>query len=317
MSDIGYQSFYQAQLTAGINDTDVTIPVSVAPIPDAGFLVIEPLVPAKREIIYYTSKSGLNLTVPSGAGNGRGYDGTTAVSHLSGADVIMAPVGAMFTEINDRGGIFSNTQYFTSSDTWNKPNNLKFVIVEVQGGGGAGGGTAATNSSQYAVGTGGGGGHYALTKIIAASLGSSEVVTVGAGGTGVSGAGGNNGGTSSFGTHCIASGGIGGTANLASNAAASFANPNINTMTVTGDFRVPGQAGGFATTDPGNANVALGGNGGNSHLGAGARSQAANSSGSAGVAYGGGGGGSARSSSSGASTGGAGAIGIVIVHEYY
>jgi hypothetical protein len=93
---VGYQSFYQAQLTAGISDSDLTIPLDNVPTPSEGYLVIEPLVPAKREIIYYTSKSGSDVTVPSGSGNGRGYDGTTATSHLQGADVIMAPVGAMF-----------------------------------------------------------------------------------------------------------------------------------------------------------------------------------------------------------------------------
>ena len=98
---IGHQSFYQAQLTAGISDTDLVIPLDTVPTPSEGFLVIESTVPAKREIIYYTSKDGSSVTCPSGAGNGRGYDGTTAVSHLQNAEVIMAPVGAMFEELGD------------------------------------------------------------------------------------------------------------------------------------------------------------------------------------------------------------------------
>lgn len=99
---VGYQSFYQAQLTANISDTDTVIPVDVAPTPSEGFLVIESTVTAKREIIYYTSKTTNSVTVPSGAGNGRGYDGTTATSHLQGAAVIMAPVGAMFDELRQQ-----------------------------------------------------------------------------------------------------------------------------------------------------------------------------------------------------------------------
>jgi len=95
---VGYQSFYQAQLTSPIDDTDLTIPVDVAPIPDEGYLVIESTVSSKREIIYYTSKTTNSVTCPA---DGRGYDGTTAVSHLSGAAVIMAPVGAMFTSLTD------------------------------------------------------------------------------------------------------------------------------------------------------------------------------------------------------------------------
>jgi len=98
---IGHQSFYQTQLTSSISDTDLVIPVDNPPIPSEGFLVIEGTVEAKREIIYYTSKDGTSVTCPSGAGNGRGYDGTTAVSHLQGAAVVMAPVGAMFDQLGD------------------------------------------------------------------------------------------------------------------------------------------------------------------------------------------------------------------------
>jgi hypothetical protein len=99
---VGYQSFYQAQLTAGISDTDTDIPLDVVPTVDEGFLVIESTVPSKREIIYFTSKTSNSVVCPSGAGNGRGYDGTTAVSHLQGAAVIMAPVGAMFSELRQQ-----------------------------------------------------------------------------------------------------------------------------------------------------------------------------------------------------------------------
>jgi hypothetical protein len=98
---IDYQSFYQAQLTSAISDTDTYIPLDNPPIPDEGFLVLESTIPAKREIIYYTSKDGGGVTVPSGAGNGRGYDGTTATTHAQNASVIMAPVGAMFKEFGN------------------------------------------------------------------------------------------------------------------------------------------------------------------------------------------------------------------------
>lgn len=98
---IGHQSFYQTQLTSAISDTDLIIPLDTVPTVSEGFLVIESTVEAKREIIYYTSKDASSVTCPSGAGNGRGYDGTTAVSHLQGATVIMAPVGVMFDKLGD------------------------------------------------------------------------------------------------------------------------------------------------------------------------------------------------------------------------
>jgi hypothetical protein len=104
-ADLGFQSFFQAQLTAGISDSDTNIPLDNVPTPTEGFLVIEPNVPAKREIIFYTSKDANSVTVPAGVGNGRGYDGTTATSHLQNADVIMAPVAAMFQALKDGTGL--------------------------------------------------------------------------------------------------------------------------------------------------------------------------------------------------------------------
>lgn len=96
--NLGYQSFYQAQLTASISATDLTIPLDVVPTPSEGFLVLESTSPSKREIIYYTSKTSNSVVCPAG---GRGYDGTTAQSHLQNAAVIMAPVAAMFSSMRD------------------------------------------------------------------------------------------------------------------------------------------------------------------------------------------------------------------------
>jgi hypothetical protein len=97
-ANLGYQSFYQAQLTAGISNTDLTIPLDVVPTPSEGFLVLESTSATKREIIYYTSKTSNSVVCPAG---GRGYDGTTAQSHLQNAAVIMAPVAAMFDSMRD------------------------------------------------------------------------------------------------------------------------------------------------------------------------------------------------------------------------
>ena len=108
---LGFQSFYQAQLTAGISSTDLTIPVDVSPTPSEGILVLESTISAKREIIYYTSKTSTTVVCPAGAGNGRGYDGTTAVSHLQNATVIMAPVAQMFKSLQD-GTSMSSTVTF-------------------------------------------------------------------------------------------------------------------------------------------------------------------------------------------------------------
>ena len=213
------------------------------------------------------------------------------------------------------------TKYFTDvgANTYKKPQNLRYLIVECQGGGGGGGGVVATGASQFAYGTGATGGVYSKSKVQASALGSSEVVTVGSAGLGVSGADGTSGGSSSFGSHCVATGGARGTeGGPYTNTAGRFAGPANSPITGTGDLIVPGGLGTHCVGDPtGNSNVAIGGNGGPSKFGASGEGAVANSNGGAAQGYGSGGGGAAVSSNQSARPGGNGAQGIVIVHEYF
>lgn len=83
---------------------------------------------------------------------------------------------------------------------------MKYVHVRCIGSGGAGGGCGGT---EYA-GSGGGAGGYAEVYLDAAAVGASQTVTIQAPGAGVVDANGGNGGSTSFGTLCVASGGQGG-----------------------------------------------------------------------------------------------------------
>jgi hypothetical protein len=110
---------------------------------------------------------------------------------------------AMISDIPSAIG--DNYQEFTSSGTWTKPAGVTWVYVEAIGGGASG---AKSSSSGTTTGGGGGGGFNSIV-LLASDLSATETVTVGAGGTAVTGsnASGNDGGDSSFGSHLTAKGG--------------------------------------------------------------------------------------------------------------
>lgn len=94
-SNFDYDNFFSAQLTAPMTASDTDIFLDAVPTPSEGVLVIDWDVAASREVIFYNSKTASKVTCPSVA-NGRGFDDSTATTHLSGANVIMAPVRAWF-----------------------------------------------------------------------------------------------------------------------------------------------------------------------------------------------------------------------------
>lgn len=198
----------------------------------------------------------------------------------------------------------STVDYFiastTPTSTWTKPAGLKYVVIEVIGGGGSGGNEAFTTAAS----AGGGAGGYCKRTLPAASLGSTETVTVGAGGAAQasSGATGNTGNTSSFGSWCSSTGGTGGGGSTSSNNRAGGSGGTGS----GGDLNVPGNAGegGSGTA----AASAVPGIGGGSFFGGGAGGNAGNGSN-------GGGGSGIGAGSTGA--GGAGGTGMVIINDYY
>lgn len=117
------------------------------------------------------------------------------------------------------GGLKS-IQVFTASGTWTKPSGITLVKVIVTGGGGYGSGVFP--------GAGGG----TAIKIIDVTSITSVVVTVGAGGSSSS----NTGGTSSFGTHCSATGG--GYGDPATGGAGTGGDINLVSATVSGSGRI-------------------------------------------------------------------------------
>jgi hypothetical protein len=184
---------------------------------------------------------------------------------------------------------------FTSSGTWTKDAGLKYIIVEGVGGGGSGGYGYNSDTQDQRAGSGGGAGGYFRKVIVAASLGSTETVTVGAGGTvPAQNVNGNTGGTTSFGSHASAVGGAGG----------SYQSDSA------------GGAGGMAT----GGNVNITGGIGHYSMSDGNQSAASTSTpGEGGASYFGGSNGAYGSGSRGGldSAPEAGTQGVVIVTEYY
>jgi len=208
--------------------------------------------------------------------------------------------------------------FFTSSGTWTKDAGLKAVIVEVIGGGG-GGSTRGTVSKTTNFGAGGGAGGYARKVILAASLGATETVTVGAAGTasktGTTNTDGGSGGTSSFGSHCSATGGGGGQKYDGAAPATTFSVGGTGGTASNGDTNLSGQDGqdGYTTLTGwgGRASGAYGGPGFGSY---GAISATAAVLASDGIGYGHGG---AGGTATGNNNAGVGAGGAVIVYEFY
>lgn len=219
------------------------------------------------------------------------------------------------------GGLqYLTTVYFDANGTFTKATypNLRAVLVHCQGGGGAGGGAVATAATGASSGGGGQGGNYARKFVLAASLLTSETVTRGAGGTGVTSGDGNPGGTSSFGAHCSAAGGAGGIEGASTSATWASTISGTPVTTATGDMVRVGDAGEFGQVN-GTASYAVGGAGGASMWGGAcrARQPGGGADGFPGIAYGGGGGGAANWNSQGTGkAGGAGANGRVWVDIY-
>lgn len=174
--------------------------------------------------------------------------------------------------------------------TYNPTPGATVAVAEVVGGGGEG-----ADGATQASGGGGGGGY--SRKWLSLSGITSVTVTVGAGGSGGTTTG-NNGGTSSFGAHCSATGGAGSV-----NTGSSYNVGGAGGVGSGGDVNLTGSSGRTSTN--------IGGDGGESIFGGAGRGKLI--AGTAGVAPGAGGAGGAGS---GTYAGGNGAAGIVIVTEY-
>lgn len=251
------------------------------------------------------------------------YKTTVGYYPLPGHRVVLVPVGTTYLIIgtvsqapqDPKVDIFATT----GTDTWEKPQGARTIRVQVQAGGGAGGGAPTTTAGQTAAGGGGAGGSYGETWFPATEVASSITVTVGVGGTAVALTTGGNGGASSFGSLVTASAGNGGGVTAAGTTNTGVNGADSTGQTVVGDIAIKGGGGGAAMRLA--TQGALGGVGGSSQMGNGARGKAVTTgvvAGDLGQGYGGGGSGGVNGSTGNTGVaGGDGAPGIVIVTTYF
>jgi len=215
-------------------------------------------------------------------------------------------------------GSLINVQVITASGTYNPTPGATKAIVAGVSGGAAGGGTHDMTGLNTPCAAGSGGGSGTFGVILIPSGLSSQTVTIGAGGTGVSGANGGNGGQSSFGSLLVLPGGIGGNVGIVDGGTSGNGNvgapppslPSAPSGSGTLIFSNRGCAGapGLDLLNP------LGGSGGNSPFGSGGPG-GQSGVGANGSGYGSGGSGSARSGPSGVSAGFNGTPGLFVVFE--
>jgi hypothetical protein len=239
-------------------------------------------------------------TLPTGVVSGTTYyvgniSGSTLNLYATRADA-MANTNKINTSGSQSGTHTANNPVYQKAT-----NNPSFIEAEVQAGGGGGGGGSASGA-----GGGGGAGSYAIGKIMASVLGSSETITCGlAGAKGASTNTGSNGSTSSFGSFISCPGGSGGvTSSSTGDGGVGGAAPTGTAvdMGITGTGGVPGNN--SSTTNAGVGGASPYGGSGSGKVGSGAGNSAHPNSGSGGTGGG------------GANAGGDGGSGIVIIREY-
>lgn len=252
--------------------------------------------------------SSINFNIYKAGSSGNTANSPTTTATLSSSGLVVDSLGVV-NKIN--------IQTFTSSGTYTPTSGMVYAVIECYGGGGGGGGVAG-NGSLTNAGAGGGGGGYSADLASAATIGASQVVTIGtAGAAGSSGNNaGSNGGPTSVGTLCTAGGGGGGAGNGNNSVGGLGGTPGSGNNNILAGYGAPGYQGTGFTAATTNGLAAFGGS---CAIGGGGNAIASSSgatNGNAAVGFCSGGGGGYTNNTGSTAAGGNGTAGYVKIIEY-
>lgn len=195
-----------------------------------------------------TTNNAVNVPLSgnTGTGNFVGSTSPTLVTPTLGA------ASATSLSVSNAAGITINSlapvvtvkrQTFTSGGTYTPSTGMLYCLCQVWASGAGSGGCAQITGSNFGISGGGGGGGYAEKLVTAATIGSSQTITVGA--AGLAGTAGNNAGgngnTSSVGAIVSATGGTGGAAG-ATGTTGLNQGPSDGGLGSSGDYNMAGGA---------------------------------------------------------------------------
>lgn len=275
------------------------------------------------DILDYAIKDGNNSEIGTGTYTSAGLTLTRNVTNSTNSNAAINLSGAAEVFITPRADTLITSikvQKFTSSGTYTPSTGMVFCIIECLGGGGGGGGANndSGSASQAYGGGGGGAGGYSRKYAIAADVGASKGVTIGANGIGGFASNvGTAGGDTSVGSPaiCVGKGGSGGSYGSLS----SYPYGGSGGVAGTGDVTPAGASGISGTYSQTTTFSGASGTGGSSPFGGGGRGIFVNGNVQTGLnatGYGSGGSGCSTHGVTNGGSGGAGTPGLVIITEF-
>jgi hypothetical protein len=239
---------------------------------------------------------------------------TASASVAASSESIKAYIDA---QIPDVAFTTIATQTFSTSGTYTPTSGMKFCIVRAVAGGGGGGGADANAGATASAGNGGGSGSFSEGLFSAATIGASQAVTIGAGGTAGSGGTGGTGGVTSLGALITTNGGTGGGQGPARGALLPTSTIGAGGAVGSGGYNnFRGAPGGVALAGNSGSSLASGFGASSFYGGGGSPVINATASGSSTAANGAGGSGAGSLTTAAAQTGGVGGGGYIEIIEF-